>query len=412
MGHTACSDAGNLLFSAPIIRQGGPRKRPLTIAFVYDALYPYVKGGGERRYFELAQRLRHRHSVHCISWQYWPGAALIESNGLILHGVGRPPSFYGRDGKRTVREAWAFALRLLTVLLKERFDVIDISATPYVPVYAGWIASRLTRTPLVVTWHEVWGDYWLQYLKHRPGVAQIARWTEAGCTALGDVDVAVSAFTEARLRKVLSPTRPLRLVENGISLDAIEESPAAECGADVVFLGRLIDDKKVEILLEALTLLRADFPCIRCDIIGDGPERLRLEELAQDWGLKPHVRFLGHLDERSMYGLVKAAKVFALPSVREGFGVAIVEAQACGLVPVVARASNSAAPLLVNNGVDGLVCDLQPEAFADAIAVLLGNEQRRSEMSRRARQAASNRDWDRIAERMEQVYYGARATSR
>ena len=114
--------------------------RRLRIAFVYDALFPYVKGGAERRYHELARRLSQRHDVHMVSWTWWDGAPDESLNGLTLHGVGKPPALYGTDGKRTIREAAAFSARALPTLLRGRWDVIDCSATPYLP-----LASHLAR---------------------------------------------------------------------------------------------------------------------------------------------------------------------------------------------------------------------------------------------------------------------------
>ena len=62
----------------------------LRIAFVYDALFPYVKGGAERRYHELARRLRDRHDVHMVSWTWWDGQPDASLDGLTLHGAYGP----------------------------------------------------------------------------------------------------------------------------------------------------------------------------------------------------------------------------------------------------------------------------------------------------------------------------------
>ena len=159
--------------------------RRLKLAFVYDALFPYVKGGAERRYHELARRLAAEHEVHCVTWQWWEGSATTTIDGITLHGVGTPPKLYGADGKRTVREAVAFARRLAPALLGRRLDVIDCSATPYLPLYAAAAAARLSGTPLVATWHEVWGEHWREYLPDRPAVARVAVSLEARAVRRG-----------------------------------------------------------------------------------------------------------------------------------------------------------------------------------------------------------------------------------
>ena len=64
----------------------------LRIGLVYDALYPYVTGGAEKRYHELATRLAERNEVHYLTWQFWDGPEQVVQDGVTLHGVGRPPA--------------------------------------------------------------------------------------------------------------------------------------------------------------------------------------------------------------------------------------------------------------------------------------------------------------------------------
>lgn len=384
----------------------------LTIGFVYDALIPYQNGGAERRFHEIARRLGERHDVHYVTWQYWDGPRTVERDGITLHGIGRPPELYGSDGKRTIREAATFAARVAPRLLRERFDVIDCSATPYLPMWGAWPSARVRRTPMVATWHEYWGNHWADYLPERKLVARVARATESLCVPMGEAVVAVSEFTARRLAK-RAPRRPFpQVVENGISLGAIDAIPADGDGPDIISVGRLIDEKRIDVLLHAVAILRERRPDVRCEIIGDGPERPGLEGLAAGLGLAENVRFLGRVDEGTLFARMKAARVFALPSVREGFGIVVVEAQAAGAVPVVARARYSAASRLVRENETGLVVAPEPAAFADAFAGLLADEPRRREMATAARAAAEQRDWDVIAEQMEAIYLHVAGTRR
>jgi len=378
----------------------------LRIGLVYDALYPYVTGGAERRYREIATRLAERHEVHYITWQFWDGRSRVVEDGITLHGVGHAPALYGADGKRTVREAAAFSARLMPALLRLRLDVIDCSATPYLPLYAAWLTTRFTRTPLVATWHEFWGEHWLDYLPHRPVVARVARALEAGSRALGDVRVPVSSFTAERMD--LADDRDHEtIVGNGVELDAIRHARRATKATDLVFVGRLIDEKRVDLLLEAMHALAGDFPDLRCTVIGDGPERAALEGRATRLGLREQVTFLGRVDGPRVYSVMKAAAILVLPSIREGFGITVAEAQACGAVPVVVRSPMSAAPALVQDGVDGLVCDPTTASLAGALASLLSDSARLAAMSRNAKRGAQRYDWDLLADRMEQVYLQA-----
>lgn len=377
----------------------------LRIGLVYDALYPYITGGAEKRYHELATRLAERHEVHALTWQFWDGPAEMVQDGITLHGVGRPPALYGADGKRTVREAVAFSARLLPVLLRQRWDVVDCSATPYLPLYAAWLGTRLTRTPLVATWHEFWGQHWHDYLPHRPVVARIARTLESGSRRLGDVTVPVSEFTA--LRMGLPAGDEERIVGNGVDLGTIRAVRRSGKRIDVLFVGRLIDEKRVDLLLEAIHALAGRLPELRCTVIGEGPERAALEGRALRLGIAERVTFTGRTDGSRVYSAMKAASVLVMPSIREGFGITVAEAQACGTVPIVVRSPMSGAAALVRDGVDGLVCDPTAASLAEALTRLLADPARMAVMSREARRAARRYDWDLLASRMEQVYLQA-----
>ena len=379
----------------------------MKIAYVYDGLYPYLKGGAERRYFELASRLSARHEVHYITWRHWGAARSARHGGFTVHGVGTPRPFYGEDGKRTVGEAAEFALRLLPVLRKQRYDVIDCSATPYLPLYSVWLAARASGTPLVATWHEFWGDHWQAYLPERPAVARMAQRIEAAARPLGDMRVAVSPFTADRLAAGPGGATA-RVVGNGVSLEAIKRIRPSGRRSDVVFVGRLIEDKKVDLLLEAVHRLVGEFPDLRCTIVGDGPERESLERLADSLSLAGNVRFTGPMDDKQVFGLLKSAKVLALPSIREGFGITVIEAQASGCVPVVARGPHTGAADLVQHKVDGLVCDPTAESLAASIRPLLRDPARLASMKAQAKRSAVKWDWDRLAVQMEDLYLEAR----
>ena len=376
----------------------------LRIALVYDALVPYCSGGAERRFYELAIRLARRHEVHYVTWGFWGPEPAIVRDGVTLHGVGRPRGFYGTDGKRTIREAAEFAARLPAVLGRLRVDVVDVSATPYLPLYAAWATTRLTRTPLVATWHEFWGEHWLDYLPDRPAVARIARAAEAGARPLADRRIAVSAFTARRLSGG-TPTRwPAEVIGNGVDLTAMARAKADPVASDLLYVGRLIDEKRVDLLIGAIAALVGRFPALRCLVVGDGPERARLRDLAAGLGVGEHVAFLGRVPDERVPGLMQASRILVMPSIREGYGITVVEGQACGLVPVVVRSPLSAASELVSDGEDGVLSDPNVAGLTAALDGLLADSRRLVRLSRAARRSAAGRGWDARADEVEGVY--------
>jgi len=375
----------------------------LRIAYVHDGLYPYFKGGAERRFSQVAQRLSARHDVTYVTWHYWDGPPCTEQSGIRFIGVGKPHAFYGGDGKRTVGEALAFARSVAPVLQREDFDLIDCCATTIPTLYVARLLACFRRTALIATWHEYWGDYWASYLPERRLLARMARTVEAKSVPLADSIIAVSEFTAAKLRE-RAPKTPVHTIENGVSLsevEAVEPDPGAP---DLLFAGRLIDDKKVDWLLEAVARISPAWPSLTCGIIGEGPERSHLEAQAQALGITDRVRFYGFVEEPKLIALLKGTQVFVLPSIREGFGMAVVEAQACGAVPIVVRAPYNAATAQVRHEQDGLISEADVESLAGAIVRLVADEPLRRELSANARISAGSRDWQLISNQIEEVY--------
>jgi len=384
-----------------------PGVHRLRIGLVYDARYPNHHGGAERRYHEIASRLAGMHHVEYITWGSPADSTAAANAGYRVRSVGVAPPLYGADGKRTIREAVSFAARILPTLVRGRYDVIDCSATPYVPLYACWLASRLSGTPLVVTWHEFWGDHWLSYLPQRPLVGRVARRLEDSGRRIGDRLIPVSAYTARRMGVSEGDPR-VRIVGNGVAIDAIQAAPR-QPKVDVIYLGRLIDEKRVDLLLHAIAGLGRHRPSVSGLIVGEGPERAGLEGLSASLGLGNRVRFTGSLDTAQVFGHLKSARVMVLPSIREGFAIAVLEAQAAGAVPIVVRSPASAAPDLIRDGVDGLLCEPTAESISGSIDQLLADPARRTAMARQARQAARQYDWAHVADQMEAVYREAAA---
>jgi glycosyltransferase involved in cell wall biosynthesis len=119
------------------------------------------------------------------------------------------------------------------------------------------------------------------------------------------------------------------------------------------------------------------------------------------------VRFHGRLPRPLVHARLKAARVLVLPSAREGYGMVVAEAQACGSVPVVARGPMSAAGALVRDGVDGLLCEPSAAGISAAVTELLLDPARRRAMAAAGRRASGGRSWESAAAAIEEVYRSA-----
>ena len=377
----------------------------MKIAYIYDALYPFVKGGAEKRYHELGKRLSADHEVHFISWKFWSGPSNCRRNGITLHGVGTPRPLYTAGGRRSIRESLDFALNLLKLYRAQKFDVIDCCAFPYLHMYTARLLFGLRREPLVMTWHEYWGEYWDEYLG---SLAPPAKLLERAAVPLAHSCVAVSELTACRLKALGGRKLPIAVIPNGVNARDIADVPAQGPSSDIIYVGRLLAHKRVDLLLEALAELRGRHPKLSCLIVGSGPERERLRKLTATLMLEDYVTFTGEVAEDSVYGLLKKSKVFVLPSIREGFGMSVLEALACGLPAVVVRAPYSAAHEIVDDGVNGIVAEPSPRPLAEAISSLLQDPAKRGLMAEAAQQAASRYDWAAIAQKSLAVYEAVR----
>ncbi len=370
----------------------------MKIAYLYDAVYPWVKGGAEKRIYELSRRLASRgHEVHCYGIKWWPGDEDCIIDGVHIHGICAPRQLYSGD-RRSIREAIAFAGRCL-VSLKGDYDLLDCQAFPYFPCFPAKLFSM--RGPeLFITWHEVWGDYWYEYLGKK---GALGRTVEKAAARLTDKNIAVSKRTKKDLESL--GVGGVRVVPNGIDFKRIEQVKASDRESDVVCVGRLVGHKNVDMLIRALGLASKEVPDIQAVIIGDGPERERLEALVRDLGLEKNIDFTGFLDDYDeAIALMKSSKVFASPSTREGFGMAALEANACGLPVVTVQHRMNAVCDLVTEGT-GLVCEPSAEGLAGAIKNELGSGAREG-IRHRCMENARVYDWNKICDLAENVYEG------
>lgn len=374
----------------------------MRIVYVTDVVYPYVKGGAEKRIHELSRRMASMgHEVHVFSVKWWEGPEVFKEYGVTYHGVCRKRDLYV-GGRRSIAEAIWFSLHLLGPLSKERFDVIDCNQHPYFSTITCKAVSLISGSRLYVTWHELWGSYWYEYL----GIMGVfGRIVEKITLMLPEKIIAVSQRTADDLTGDGIRPEKIKMVSNGIPYERIRQTSPAKETCDVVYAGRLISDKNVDVLLRACALLLVSRE-IRLAIFGEGPEKASLERLARELKIDGHAEFGGFLAEEELMARMKSAKLFVLPSTREGFSITTLEALACGLPVITVNGLKNHAKGLLEDGKTGLIVDLDEKAMSDAITGLLSDDDRRKAMSAACVAAASRYDWDRLVDELEQVYRG------
>jgi len=368
----------------------------MKIAYVYDAVYPWVKGGAEKRVYEIAKRLVEKgHEVHWFGIKWWDGEQNIVRDGVHLHGIGKWGNLYVNE-RRSIKEGLYFGIKTL-LKLKGDFDVIDCQNAPYFSCFSAKVHSLVRKSKLVITWHEVWGkDYWFEYL----GKKGIFGWSVEKLTSkLTEGNIAVSESTKNDLERV--GVRNIEVIPNGIDFWRIAGIKTTKEHSDIIFAGRLIKEKNVEVLIKAVELVKKEIQDVKCIIIGEGPEKSKLERLVYDLRLEDNIKFVGFLEDYDdVISYMKSSEIFILPSTREGFGIVALEANACGLPVVTVNHKRNAVCDFIRNE-NGIVCELSEKEIRKGILVTLN---RKREMKRKCIESAKWYDWGKIVCLIEKVY--------
>jgi L-malate glycosyltransferase len=381
----------------------------MKIVYVSELIYPFSKGGAERRIYEIGRRLVDRgHDVH---WYGMVPDGELAAGGLVdgirVHRVCSPGNLFAAEGRRAVWPALRFASRLALQMLRDprplrHADALDCSVYPF--FHCLLLRTLAPRTPLIVSWWEFWGSYWLDYMGPAGVAGQIV---ELMTTRAATHIVSDSHRTLRRLVAVgVKPSR-VTVIYSGVDNAAIAAVDAAPRCADVVYFGRLKNHKNVDVLLRAVALARAHRPELRCLIIGGGPEEAALKELGRELGLDGGVEFAGSIESNEeLLAAVKASKLFVHPSTKEGGGsITLLEANACGVPAIAVRHPLGIDPRLIDHGVNGFwVDELSARLIADQIVAALNDEGRLATMRQQSRRFAQDFDWDRAATASEDLY--------
>ncbi len=375
----------------------------LTILILYDGVYPETLGGVEMRNFDLARALQERGHQVVLGGLTRDAPETVE--GIEVCSVGQAEARYNRSGRRSTREALRMAAAAARLDL-DRFDVVETANIPYVHLLPLSWRCRWRRKPLLVTWYEYWGRYWRGYQGPVVGIAYAA--VEWLCAQLGKRTVAVSRLTLDRLR-AHRRRRDTTLLSIGIDLDAIlaNAADAPTDGTPWIYAGRLMAEKRVDLLLRAIARLPGDSndkPLLT--LIGDGPEEEHLKKLATELGIAERVRFLGRLPRvEDVWRHLGSSQIALQPSEREGFGIFALEAMAVGLPVIYCPSSENAVVEIVKDGVHGLAVEPTPEAFASAVQRLTADAAERDRLSENARKRAREYAWPNIARQFEEIAF-------
>jgi colanic acid/amylovoran biosynthesis glycosyltransferase len=262
-----------------------------------------------------------------------------------------------------------------------RYDVLHAHFGPVAESFR--FARELWRAPFIASFH----GYDFTTIPRREGQAVYTRLFQTV-----DAITANSHFTTQRLIELGCPKSKLHHLPMGLDPAQFtfrERTPAPNQPVRILVIARLVPIKGVAFALDAIAKVKDLCPQVQLDIVGDGPLRSELEQLAHNLGIGKIVRFHGALAGEALQRLRDAAHLFLHLSVtidgdQEGQGLVLQEAQAVGL-PVVAT-RHGAFPEGILDGESGfLVPERDSSAAAERLACLINSPQRWPEMGRKGR---------------------------
>lgn len=381
-----------------------------TIAIAYDCLFPWTIGGAERWYRALAEGLvRAGARVTYLTRLQWEEPP--ELDGIDVIAVRGPREMYHADGRRRTDQPIRYAAGLLEWLLGNRgsVDALHLSNFPYFALIAARAGLIGAGKPVFVDWHEIWPRaYWIEYggaLVGRVGYLVQELSVRLTPTALVFWDRTAQRLREHGLRGqavVLPGLLPEPALAGANPARAAFEHPT------VFFSGRHIKDKGVRLLPEALSIARRSVPALRLVIAGEGAETPLVKSLVERFGLTDAVDFVGKLSDDDLFGCIASSVCVAVPSIREGYGLAPVEAAAHGTPAVVTAGPENAAVGHIVEGRNGFVVAATSAGVADGIVkvVAAGSPLRDTTTAEFRRMSAEN-SMQRSVERVVSMYVQA-----
>lgn len=378
--------------------------RKKKVLIVFDVAFPFVKGGAQRRFYEVGRYLSaNGWQVDWLTFKCWDGPETMSQDGINYLGMASLPPLFGKNGKRNSSEPILFAFEVLRHITQLRnYDVIWIGQWPVLHIIPVLIYSRLTGRKVVIDWWEVWGiDTWRQYSRSVGPLGHYLSTSILRYAAKASVLVTDSRLEERRIRSVAASDCNIRYIPNGIPTNEIGDlDEVREPRFDVVSFGRLKNHKRVDLLVDALRIIRDGYDQMpKVAIVGDGPEREKLHSMAATFGLS-NITFYGFVsDVEQMYAIVKSAKICVVTTLSGGGGnLTLLEAYGCGLPVIGFRCAEGIDPELVDNGRTGvLISPATSQELAQTIVSLLNAPDRLAEMRAYVRSKFKDHGWNRVA---------------
>jgi len=338
-----------------------------------------TRGGGALLFHDLAKTMSKRgHKVHIIC--NLSTEKINENENIAMHIVKPhlkesnqlPPSMI--QNLRYITNCIISGIRTI-----KEHNVDLIHANSFTPIVSGSILGYLTGRPIipavldVVAGDELSGwSRWARFNNLPSYYAIIGKIFER-VSLMMPVDIyhTISKTTMDDILR-LRPHARIRVVYPGIDASAYLSNDNNEYGNYILFIGRLVYYKNLDVLIKAFGHVIKRLPNAKLIVVGDGPMKERWQEMASHVGAGDSISFVGNISTHEKIAYLKKCSALALPSIFEGFGLVILEAFALAKPVLVSdvRPFNE----IVNNGLDGYILPRDdPVVWSEKIQYLLSD---------------------------------------
>ncbi len=365
----------------------------MKVALFSESFRPLVNGVAYSVQSFARQLTRMGHEVHVFAPHY-PGYE--DPNDFPVHRYPGILTTY-EQGYNIPVPFWPL---MLNVMRQVNFDLIHTQSPFFLGMTGARWAKRL-RLPLVTTAHTVYTEYVHYVYPLPPALSKVGMqtWTRLYCNRADRIIVPTEPIRELLIG--YGVTRPITVNATGVDVEAIRradptglrrELGISEAAELIVFVGRLAQEKSVDVLIRAFRRIAPAHATSHLLLVGGGQEEESLKAQVDAWGLSARVTFAGWRSPEERNRMLRAGDLFLYPSVTDTQGLVLCEALAAGLPCVAADAYGSKAVL--RDGVDGLLTRPTSLALSKAALELLRNPERRAEMA-----CAAHEDAKRFSER-------------
>lgn len=385
--------------------------RVLILSWEYP---PRIIGGLGRHVYHLATSLAMQGAkVHVVTKDHPGTPEYEESEGVHVYRVVRyPPDIPQEEWVSWTLQFNVALMEKSVALINDLKNINIIHAHDWLVAHAASSLKHAYRIPVVATVHAT---EFGRHQGHLPGpmnklIHQIEWWL----TFESVRTICCSRYMRDQITDIFQlPEDKVDIIPNGIdadsfrheiSVDLYRKKYVAKGDKLVFFVGRLVYEKGVQTVIEAMPIILRKIPNVTFVVAGSGPHVNQLKSLVIDLGLEGKVKFTGHIDTDALFAFYKTADLTVVPSLYEPFGMVVLESMAMG-TPTIVADTGGLSEIVVHEETGLKFEPGNPESLATAMLRILTDQELVNRLTDDAMAYLGEQfNWDRIAKRTLEVY--------